>query len=257
MENRFRYGKRLYRIWVEMRRRCRAENRPAYANYGGRGIAVCAEWQDYEQFAQWALHNGYSDDLTIERKNVNAGYSPENCTWITRGEQARNRRNNRKLTCGGQTKTAAEWAREAGMEKHTVLNRVRNGMTVSEAISKPSAQRKHLVFGENLSYEEMGRKFGIRASTIKARVKAGMSVEAAVSTPVYKHKAVLQITSDGRICKAWESATEAAQTLGVAPSGISQCCTRKNATYRGYIWRFQEPDGEEVAHEEIAEQPDE
>lgn len=81
---------------------------------------------------------------------------------------ARNRRNNRKLTCGGQTKTAAEWAREAGMEKHTVLNRVRNGMTVSEAISKPSAQRKHLVFGENLSYEEMGRKFGIGASTIKA-----------------------------------------------------------------------------------------
>ena len=75
MENRFRYGKRLYQIWVEMRRRCRAENRPAYANYGGRGIAVCAEWQDYERFAQWALHNGYSDDLTIERKNVNAGYS--------------------------------------------------------------------------------------------------------------------------------------------------------------------------------------
>lgn len=58
---------------------------------------------------------------------------------------------------------------------------------LSEAISKPSAQRKHLVFGENLSYEEMGRKFGIGASTIKARVKAGMSVEAAVSTPVYKH----------------------------------------------------------------------
>lgn len=79
-----------------------------------------------------------------------------------------------------------------------------------------------------------------------------MSVEAAVSTPVYKHKAVLQITSDGRICKARESATEAAQTLGVAPSGISQCCTRKNATYRGYIWRFQETDGEEVAHEELA-----
>ena len=91
----------------------------------------------------------------------------------------------------------------------------------------------------------------------KARIKAGMSVEAAVSTPVYKHKAVLQITSDGRICKVWESATEAAQTLGVAPSGISQCCTRKNATYRGYIWRFQETDGEEVAHEELAEQPGE
>lgn len=143
------------------------------------------------------------------------------------------------------------------MEKHTVLNRVRNGMTVSEAISKPSAQRKHLVFGESLSYEEMAKKFGIGASTIKARVKAGMSVEAAVSTPVYKHKAVLQIASDGRICKVWESATEAAQTLGVAPSGISQCCTRKIATHRGYIWRFQETDGEEVAHEELAEQPDE
>ena len=143
------------------------------------------------------------------------------------------------------------------MEKHTVLNRVRNGMTVSEAISKPSAQRNHLVFGENLSYEEMGRKFGIRASTIKARVKAGISVEAAVSTPVYKHKAVLQIASDGRICKVWESAAEAAQTLGVAPSGISQCCTRKIATYRGYIWRFREASREETAHEELTEQPDE
>lgn len=130
-------------------------------------------------------------------------------------------------------------------------------MTVSEAISKPSAQRKHLVFGENLSYAEMEQKFGIGASTIKARVKAGMSVEVAVSTPVYKHKAVLQIDGEGRICKIWESATEAAQTLGVAPSGMSQCCTRKIATYRGYVWRFQETGREEVTHEELAEQPDE
>lgn len=84
-----------------------------------------------------------------------------------------------------------------------------------------------------------------------------MSVEAAVSTPVYKHKAVLQIASDGRICKVWESAAEAAQTLGVAPSGISQCCTRKIATYRGYIWRFREASREETAHEELTEQPDE
>lgn len=137
MEQRYRYGKRLYRIWTGMRSRCRNSKAQVYERYGGRGIKVCDEWQDYETFAQWALHNGYEDTLTIERKDVNGNYCPENCTWITRGEQAKNRRNNINIEVGGKTKTGAEWARELGMNKSAVLRRLKKGMSPEEAVSTP------------------------------------------------------------------------------------------------------------------------
>ncbi len=137
MENRYRYGKRLYRIWTGMRARCRTKTHHAYDRYGGRGITVCPEWEDYETFAQWALANGYAEDLTIERVDVNGNYCPENCTWITREDQARNRRSNINIEVGGVVKTGAEWAKELGMGKQTVLRRLRKGMTPEEAVSLP------------------------------------------------------------------------------------------------------------------------
>lgn len=137
MENRYRYGKRLYGIWVGIRARCYRKTHHAYSRYGGRGITVCDEWHTYEPFARWALSHGYSDDLTIERKNVDGSYCPENCTWITRGAQARNRRNNVKIEFDGVAKTGAEWSRELGLNKYAVLRRIRNGMPLEEAISSP------------------------------------------------------------------------------------------------------------------------
>ena len=81
-------GTRLYRIWCGMRERCTRTGSTNYKWYGAKGIKVCPEWSAYERFREWAITHGYSDNLTIDRINPSLGYSPENCRWITRQENA-------------------------------------------------------------------------------------------------------------------------------------------------------------------------
>ncbi len=87
------FNERLYRIWAGIKTRCFNEKKKEYKNYGGRGIKICDEWLEYKNFYIWAMTNGYKDNLTIERIDVNGNYEPNNCTWITIQEQQKNKRN--------------------------------------------------------------------------------------------------------------------------------------------------------------------
>lgn len=129
---------KLYSVWHGMKNRCHNTNASDYADYGGRGITVCPEWRgSFESFQKWALSNGFKPDLTIERVDTNKGYSPDNCTWATSKEQARNRRSSQWHTINGETKLFSEWCEEYGISRSTVYNRMkRNNLTFQQALFK-------------------------------------------------------------------------------------------------------------------------
>lgn len=127
---------RLYRIYNGMKNRCYNKKQPSYSNYGGRGITICDEWlHSFAVFQSWALANGYSNDLSIDRIDNDKGYSPENCRWATRTEQNENTRNNHLVTIDGETQPLSAWARERGLNYHTVSFRIhQKHMTPEQAL---------------------------------------------------------------------------------------------------------------------------
>lgn len=131
---------RLYGIWVGMNRRCLNTNHPSYQNYGGRGISVCEDWRNFETFYEWAYANGYSDELSIDRKDVNGNYEPLNCQWATDKRQARNRRNTRLITVFGETLAVADAIEKygKGINLNTVLKRMdKYGFSAEKALTAP------------------------------------------------------------------------------------------------------------------------
>jgi len=108
-----------------MKSRCYYTGNIAYKNYGGRGITVCEKWiHDFLVFRDWALTHGYTEELTIDRKDNNGNYSPENCKWSTPKEQANNTRYNVRITHEGQTKTVAEWSEILGVRRSIIYHLV-------------------------------------------------------------------------------------------------------------------------------------
>jgi hypothetical protein len=136
---------RLYEIWGGMIKRCEDENCRSFRTYGARGIAVCDSWRhNFIAFRDWALANGYREDLTIERKDNDAGYSPENCEWIPHGQQTNNRTISRWITAFGETRTLADWSRDPRcfVSQIMIARRIKEGMTPEIAITKPSRTKR-------------------------------------------------------------------------------------------------------------------
>jgi hypothetical protein len=132
-------GTRLINIYFAMKHRCLRKNCKQFKDYGGRGIIICEEWLNKDNgfinFYNWALSNGYSEKLTIDRINNNGNYEPSNCKWSTYSEQNSNKRNSRFVDFNGEHKTIAEWEKELGVSNGTIRHRIyKSGWDIEKAL---------------------------------------------------------------------------------------------------------------------------
>ena len=128
---------RIHSIWSKMMDRCHNPNSNQYKWYGAEGKTVCDEWHGTDgfiRFYEWALANGYTDDLTIERKDVNRGYSPDNCCWIPHNQQTWNTRVSKRLTVNGETLSVPQLSQKYGVSKANIHNRIDLGWSPEEIV---------------------------------------------------------------------------------------------------------------------------
>lgn len=140
---------RIYGIWVNMKTRCLNSNNDSYKSYGARGIKICDKWLDKENgfinFYNWAINNGYKDNLTIDRIDVNGNYEPSNCRWVGWETQQNNRRTNFVIEYNGIKHTLQEWSRilPIKIESSLLRYRILNGWAVEKAFTTPVDRRKN------------------------------------------------------------------------------------------------------------------
>ena len=189
---------RIYRIHNGMKQRCFNSKNPDYKNYGARGITICDEWlgeNGFINFYNWALKNGYSDSLSIDRKKNDGNYCPENCRWIDRKTQQNNTRFNRKVSYNGETHTYAEWESllNNGVTQIDISHRIKNGWDVERALLTPKRHfkkankyywdKKIVCNGKSKSILEWCNENGIDKRTYRHRIRAGWSEEKASTLP--------------------------------------------------------------------------
>lgn len=128
---------RLYKIYHGMKVRCTKKSGQNYKYYGLKGIAICDEWlNNFQSFYNWAMSNGYADNLTIDRIDSSKGYAPNNCRWVSYKEQNNNTSRNRLITYNGKTQTIAQWAEETGIKYGTLIARInRSHWNVERALT--------------------------------------------------------------------------------------------------------------------------
>jgi len=137
------YHSRLHSIWSNMKNRCSNPNSKRYKDYGGRGITVCEEWKEnFENFYNWAVQNGYEKELTLDRVDTNKGYNQENCRWATYQTQANNTRTNKYIVYKKETHTLAEWCRILEKPYKTMHDRLKSGWSIEDTFTKPIKANK-------------------------------------------------------------------------------------------------------------------
>lgn len=127
---------RIYRIWSNIKTNCHNPNSPNYAYSGAKGIDVCDEWQIFDSFYEWAMENGYADDLVLGRINKNKGYSPDNCIWVTYKTDCNNRSYNNNIEFRGEVHTLKEWSEKLDIPRNTLWMRMNKyGWTIERTLT--------------------------------------------------------------------------------------------------------------------------
>jgi hypothetical protein len=174
----------LFDTWRGMIRRCHDPAYRYYRNYGARGIMVCQRWR--ESF--WAFVDDVSPKpsgaFSLDRRENDGHYEPDNVRWATRQDQARNTRFNRKITLAGRTQTLEDWTRELGIAKSTLFNRLRLGWTEERTLTtKPHRKLPNYTYFPPCG-TAVCKAMGIARETVESRIRRGWSFEDAISKPV-------------------------------------------------------------------------
>lgn len=207
--------KRLKSIYNGMRLRCYNENSVNYKYYGGKGVAICDEWLlSFENFFDWAINNGYNENLTIDRIDSEKEYSPDNCKWSTKKEQAYNRSISVKLTLNGRTMYMTEWAEELEIDKKILSWRYNNGWSDEEILSRPRdyKESKLSLNGKTHSMSEWSRITGIKVATISDRMKKGWSVEDALTKSPNDREIKITHNKETRTLTEWAKMLDVPKT---------------------------------------------
>jgi hypothetical protein len=180
-------GTRIYYIWHHMKKRCRKKYDVHYDDYGGRGIDYCDEWEEFENFWEWAKNSGYKDNLQIDRIDNNKGYYPENCRWTTSYVQNRNRRDTREYTINGITLCLEDWCIAYKINRYTVLKRLECGWNIKDALERPPRiLKEYTIKGIMKTLYSWTKIYHISHSTVRYRLAKGMSIDEALKTPINK-----------------------------------------------------------------------
>ena len=142
--------KKLIGVWRAMHNRCYKKSQGSYKDYGGRGIFVHQSWHGADGFQKFMRDMGPREiGMTIERIDNDGPYSPDNCKWVSRNEQSRNKRNNHWITANGETLTLGDWASRLGCNSAAILARIKSGLSEEEAVTKPVPKRPNSRLSED------------------------------------------------------------------------------------------------------------
>lgn len=195
----------LYGVWSSMKERCNVKSCSSYKYYGARGITVCDEWSnDFMAFHRWAMKNGYSDGLSIERIDVNGNYCPENCKWIPIKNQPWNRTDTVYATNNeGITKPLAEWCNILNFPKKLAYGRY----------------RKIRNSGKDINFDDI---FAPKRKLIRR-----------------DNQRIYQCDSNGELIKIWNNTAEIRESGLYNIKAILNCCYGAAKTHKNYIWYYE------------------
>lgn len=200
-------NKRVYRIWQGMKGRCYNKNDRKYKYYGAKKVSVCDEWiNSFPAFYNWAIANGYKDNLTIDRINANGDYCEKNCRWVGYSEQNNNKRDNLLLTYNNNPITVKEISKLTGLNESTIRSRLCSGWGVGKIINTP--------------------KLGFGKSTVNNKCSS---------------KIIEQYDKNRTHIATFQSIKDASVRLKIDRDSISRCLRGKGKTAGGYIWKYSKP----------------
>ncbi|MCQ2544314.1 MAG: hypothetical protein MJ126_09140 [Lachnospiraceae bacterium] len=163
---------RIYNVWKNINERCNNPKSKSYKSYGGREITN--EFVEFEDFIEWALENGYDNDLSIERVDVNGNYSKANCKWIPIKEQCYNTQKTNWITYKGKTQSLSKWAEELGFNKHTLQTRYNRGERNVDVLFS-NLSRDVTKYDKVIQYDLQGNIIKIYDSVREANLQTGIA----------------------------------------------------------------------------------